>query len=95
MHEVLTLAAATGHELFAQLADSSSPMLQLGIAGAMLAWFMFRLEPRMNGMEDAVRELSRSILLDLVSRPGANPIVKTEANEMLERLGSKPPFKRR
>lgn len=72
-------------DVIAQIPSEFSPVMQLGIAGSMLLWFMFRVEPRMKSMEDVIADLSKAILLDVATRDGASHRVKLEAEELLRR----------
>ncbi len=75
--------------LFAQAStEFMAPLLQAGIPGVVLAWFMIRSEARFRGMEKAVNRMSRSVLLLVVSMDSSNHAVRAEANELLEEINA-------
>lgn len=47
--------------------DWIAPLLQFGIGGGVLVWFMFRSEPRLKAIEQAIDRMSRSVLLLIVT----------------------------
>lgn len=58
--------------LIAQAAsqDWIPPVLQFGIGGGVLVWFMFRSEPRLKAIEQAIDRLNRAVLLLIVTFGG-------------------------
>lgn len=63
--------------LAAYFADAASPdwigpILQFGVGGGVLIWFMFRCEPRLKAVESAIDRMARSVLL-LVITLGSAP----------------------
>lgn len=63
---------------------------QYGLLGIMLYWFAVRFERRLEKHSDVISALSRSILLDVLSRPNLSPRVKEEVHELLEKVGRIP-----
>lgn len=67
------------------LADAASsfewiaPILQFGVGGGVLVWFMLSVTPRLKGIEAAIDRLARSILLLIVSLPNATDVGKKQA----------------
>jgi hypothetical protein len=68
--------------------DLVGPLLQTGIPGVVLAWFMLRSETRFRGMERAVNRMSRSVLLLVVALNTSNEAMRAEADKMLARMPS-------
>lgn len=66
--------------------DWMSTLFQLGACGAVLAWFMFRSEPRLRAIEAAIDRMARAVLLLVVALPGANPASKESAKDILREL---------
>lgn len=60
------------------------PLIQTGAIGVVLAWFLFRIEPRIRALERAVDRFSRVMLLDILSRPSVSLSVTREAQQMIE-----------
>lgn len=58
---------------------AAAELAKLGILGIMLGWFMFRIEKKFSAIDD----LSRTILLDILSRP-VEERVRDEATRILE-----------
>lgn len=71
--------------ILAQITDYSS-LVQLGVAGVMLAWFMFRVERKMEDHTQVVNDLARSILLDVLSRDSLTDPLRREATDLMERV---------
>jgi hypothetical protein len=59
---------------------------QYGVIGLMLWWFAFRLEKRLDRHSEIVNALSRSILLDVLSRDNLSERVRLEANTLLDQV---------
>lgn len=58
-------------------------LLNVGAIGVVLAWFMWRFEGRMAGVERELHRVSLALLLDIASRPGAALSVTREAETLL------------
>lgn len=67
-------------------ADIGSLAAQYGIPGVVLAWFMFRVEKKLDNHTSVINDLALSITLDVVSRENISPSVKSRGDELLERL---------
>jgi hypothetical protein len=66
-----------------------TPLANVGAVGVVLAWFMLVTIPRLERIERAVDILSKAILLDQVSRPGVSPVVKAQAQGMINTIDDK------
>lgn len=55
----------------------------------MLAWFLLQMNPRLERVERAIDLLSRTILLDIVSRGDADSVVKGQAESMVRQIDDK------
>lgn len=64
-------------------------LLQLGVAGVMLSWFMWRIEARLDRGERSIDRLTRSLLLDLVSRSDTTETLKLQARAILGEMPTK------
>lgn len=62
------------------------PLLNLGAIGAVLAWFLVNLSPRLDRIERAIDRLTRAQMLTLLSRPDVPEGVKTLANDLVHEL---------
>lgn len=60
-----------------------APILQFGVGGGVLVWFMLSCTPRLKGIESAIDRLARSILLLVVALPQANEPTKTQARAII------------
>jgi hypothetical protein len=61
-------------------------LLNVGAIGVVLAWFMFRMERKLDRMSYEVNRLTRAVLLEIVSRPGVSRSGTREAEELLRDL---------
>jgi hypothetical protein len=59
---------------------------QYGLLGIMLWWFAFRFEKRLDKHSEVVNNLSRSILLDVLSRDTLSERVREEAQNLLKQV---------
>lgn len=59
------------------------PLLNLGAIGAVLAWFLIQLIPRLERIERALDRLTRAQMLTLISRKDAPPEVKALARDLV------------
>lgn len=62
------------------------PLLNVGAVGAILWWFMTRLERFMRDNTRSQDRLTRSILLLNVSLPSATPRIKEQARHIMHEL---------
>lgn len=65
------------------MSDPLGSLVQVGAVGAILAWFLIRLEPRLHQMERSIDRFSRVMLLDVLSRPQVPAAVKRQAEGIL------------
>lgn len=63
-----------------------APLFNGGSLACILAWFMFKAEPRMKGMEDAIDRNSKTMLLFILAHDEIKPGVKVQATEMLAEI---------
>lgn len=66
-----------------------TPLFQLGAVGAILAFFLVQTNPRLERVERALDFLSRTMLLDIVSRENIPEINKRQAASMLRQMNTK------
>lgn len=64
--------------------EALNVILQTGAIGAVLAWFLYKLEPRLRAVEQSNEGLKRAMLLLTLSLPTATPAAKREAQRMLD-----------
>jgi hypothetical protein len=69
--------------------EALGPLINLGAVGAVLAWFLFRSESRMERLESAVDRMTRAMMLELASRPDVSPAIKRQAAEIVEEIDLK------
>lgn len=73
--------AATG-----VLTDQWGPLINLGAVGCVLAWFMFRTEPRLRRMEQAIDRSSRALMIVTMSIRRLAPEIKEQAESLISEL---------
>lgn len=66
-----------------------TPLLQLGAVGAILAFFLVQTNPRLERVERALDFLSRTMLLDIVSRENIAEVNRRQAQSMLKQMNAK------
>jgi hypothetical protein len=59
------------------------PLLQQGVMGGVLVWFMLRFEKRQEAVEKAIDRFAKSVLL-LIVDSSPNMQVKDQASEILK-----------
>jgi hypothetical protein len=62
------------------------PLLNLGAIGAVLAWFLINLNPRMERLERAINRLTRAQMLSVMSRRDTPKEVKQLASDLVREL---------
>lgn len=62
------------------------PLINLGAVGCVLAWFMFKAEPRLKGLEESIDRNTRALLLAIISIEGLSPGVKDQVNTLLKEV---------
>lgn len=73
-------------------ADSSgagftwAPFVNMGGVGLVLAWVLWKLEPRMRGLEAAIERQSRAVLVLLIEIKSTSPEGRTQAAAILKEL---------
>lgn len=72
--------------ILAQIQDWAGALTQWGASGVVIAWFMFRSESRMGGLERAMDTLARAHLLSVVANHEASAVVREQAGELLKEL---------
>jgi len=71
--------------VFAQAVDPSV-FAAYGLPGAIILWFALRAEKRLDNIAEVVRDLAKSILLDVVSRPAISEAVRDEAKQLIDKI---------
>lgn len=66
--------------------DWTALLVQGGIAGIVLGWFMWRTEGRLKCIENAVDRMAKANLLLVISLKQANDAAKSEANSLLREI---------
>jgi hypothetical protein len=64
-------------------------VVQYGILGVVLAWFMFRMERKIDLHTAVINDLVRTISMELISRPSVPPVIKDQANAVLDRANAR------
>lgn len=62
------------------------PLIQFGIAGVVLGWFMFMTEPRLRAMEASIDRMARSVLMLVIALPHATEATKSQAHGIIAEL---------
>ncbi len=73
------------HELIAQIQDMS-PLLQFGIAGIMLGWFMFIVTPALRSIERSQDWTTKAVLMLTLGLEEAGMETKRQAKELLAQI---------
>lgn len=60
-----------------------TPLINLGIAGIMLAWFMIRVEVRLRAIETAVQQYTRAQLVMLIEIKRTSDEAKVQAQQII------------
>lgn len=83
------LADASGSDIM----HAVEPLIQAGAVGAILAFFLVKLEPRLRGIEVAVYTLIRSNMLTLMASesPQVTKAMKNSASEIIEECKNRAP----
>jgi hypothetical protein len=68
--------------------ESLAPLLNVGAVGLILAWFMFKNEPRMERMEEAIDRNTRGQMLFLLGVETMPRAITEQAQQMLQELES-------
>lgn len=66
-----------------------APLLQTGVAGAILAWFMFRLEPRIRSLEESIDRQVRAMMLDLMAHNQLRSETVRQLQQIVEEIDRK------
>lgn len=66
--------------------DLTVLVVQGGVAGAVLAWFMFRTESRLKAIEAAEDRMARAHLLLVISMHQSNETAKQEARAIVREI---------
>lgn len=73
------------HPVLAQAMDLTpllTPLIQAGIPGIMLAWFMFRNEKKLSAIEQAIDRMTRSALL-LALSASTSDVANVEVRKLI------------
>lgn len=71
---------------FAQMTFDPAALLNLGVAGVVLWWFMSRLETRLKDQAGAMDRMSRAILVSVVTLERLAEPERKRVNAILEEL---------
>ena len=71
----------------AQTPSDFGALVNLGAVGIVLAWFMWRTEPRLERIERAMDRFTRAQLIEALYRPGSDESAKRMARQMLREMG--------
>lgn len=63
-------------------------LLNVGAVGVVLAWFLYKLEPRLRDIEEALDRLTQAQLLLLINQPHTPEATRREAQRMLDETGN-------
>lgn len=64
-----------------------NPFLNGGVAVAVLAFILMKLEPRLRSIENAIDRMSRALLLVVISKDGPSTAEREQAQIILGELG--------
>lgn len=63
-----------------------SPLVNVGVAGVVLAWILWKMEPRMRGIESSIDRLTRMMAVFLTELPHVMEGVKATCRTQVEEL---------
>lgn len=66
-----------------------TPLFQLGAVGAIAAYLLVQINGRLQRVEHALDFLSRTLLLDIVSRENIPEVNRKQASSMLRQMNTK------
>ncbi len=70
--------------------DMLTPLVQTlanqGAMGAILVWFLLRLESHLRWQREATDRQSKAVLLLIVSNSDGNPVLKQQANDIISEI---------
>ncbi len=72
--------------LLAQVESWAMPLVQLGVSGVVLLWFMFRCEARMNDLRDSMDTLAKAHLVSIIANQEASKAVRDQAEQLMRDL---------
>ena len=61
-------------------------LVNSGVSGAILAFFLWRLEPRLRAIEDAIGRQGKIDLLRLAASPHVAPELKEAAKDLIKEI---------
>lgn len=67
-------------------------LAQYGLLGIILGWFMFVFSKKMDTHSAVISDLSKTILLDILSREAISESVRVQAQALMDRVASRPHF---
>lgn len=85
-HLLVVLLAETTAAAGNVLTDKWGPLINLGAIGVVLFWFLWKTEPRLRRIEDAIDANSRTVLIAVMAMESVPDFVKTQAAEQLKKL---------
>ena len=59
-------------------------LINTGVAGMVLAWFMLRLTPAIIAMRASIDRMTRASMLELVTRENVAPAVRDAAQRIID-----------
>src|SRR5207249_11251655 len=65
-----------------------SQYFQLGVAGVILAWFMFKVTPELEAIRDSINRITRALLLMTLELPEGSEAARREARAMLDDINA-------
>lgn len=63
--------------------------VQYGILGVVLAWFMFRMERKIENHTAVINDLVRTISMDILARENIPDSIKSSATDVLQRANTR------
>ncbi len=74
--------------IFGQIApvDLTTPLLNLGVTGIVLGWFMTRMERRLNGNENAQNRQTRAMLMLVIRLGKKDDTLSVEAKGVIAEI---------
>lgn len=66
------------------------PIVQVGVAGGVLVWFMWRNEPRLRGIEASIDRLAKAVLINTLALPHVLDVTKDQVKILINEIDKKP-----
>jgi hypothetical protein len=89
LEPVMMLFFSIFGELLAVDGFDFSPLLNTGVAAAVLAFLLIKLEPRLRGIESSIDRVTRALMIVVISLPEARRAERDQAQGIMDEIEKK------